>query len=112
MGHGLLSDLMDIFNKDDCDIYRCHKNIMNNTILWSIIFWGAILYDRSKVRSTGLEVELVDMFLLSRVIFSIGYIVGTAAKYQSLRAIGFGITFTCVTVVISLIFGIDMIKVD
>lgn len=90
---------MHLIGKINNDIYRTHTNVIANTILWSVIFWGFILYDKEAIIKTKLEVIIVDLFLLSRLIFSVGYVLGAAIGHQSFRAVGFGLTLTCVVLV-------------
>lgn len=42
----LSADWLDIFNKTHNDLYRSHKNVISNTIQWSIVYFGALLYYR------------------------------------------------------------------
>lgn len=41
----------------------------------------------------GLLVGLVDLYLVGRILFSFGYVVGTAIGHQSLRSVGMGLIF-------------------
>jgi hypothetical protein len=102
--HGALAEWMEIWGKTDNDLFRTHRNIIANTLLWSTIFWGLIFYDRTKLPE-GLEVRLVDVFLLGRVVFSVGYIMGAVVGHQVLRAFGFGFTFMSVCYVLKEIVG-------
>lgn len=43
----LSADWLDIFGKTENDLYRSHKNIISNTIQWSIVFLGALFYYRT-----------------------------------------------------------------
>jgi hypothetical protein len=38
---------LDIFGKTHNDLYRSHKNVISNTIQWSIVYFGALLYYRA-----------------------------------------------------------------
>lgn len=109
MLHTTIADWFDIVSDwTDHDLYRVHKNSVHNTILWSVVFLGLYLYNRDQVRRSGYELELIDLFLIGRVLFSFGYTIGTVIGHQSLRSVGFGLTISSIFMLTSQIFGLGM----
>jgi hypothetical protein len=52
-----------------------------------------------KIYSEEQVLQIIELFLWGRIVFSIGYIIGTYVGVQSLRSYGFGL---CVASLISL----------
>jgi hypothetical protein len=48
---------------------------------------------------------MTDIFIIGRLVFSIGYTIGTLIGYQSFRAIGFGLTFGPTIVILGEVVG-------
>lgn len=48
---------------------------------------------------------MTDIFIIGRLVFSIGYTIGTLIGYQSFRAIGFGLTFGPTVVILGEVVG-------
>lgn len=109
--HSFLADWLDVgFNKTQNDLYRSHKNAFNNTLVWSIVFFAPYLYNHKAIQNTGFEVALIDLFLLSRTVFSLGYILGAIIGHQSIRLMGFTISITCCIIMVGEVFGMSIIK--
>lgn len=102
---------MDVgFGKTQNDLYRAHKNAINNTITWSLAFFLPYLYDHEKLDSTGHHIQLIDLFLLSRVVFSIGYILGATVGHQSIRLLGFTVSIVCCFIMVGEVMGVSLIR--
>jgi hypothetical protein len=48
---------------------------------------------------------MTDIYIIGRLLFSIGYTIGTLIGYQSFRAIGHGLTFGPIVVILGEIVG-------
>lgn len=109
--HAFLSDWMDVgFGKTQNDLYRAHKNAINNTLTWSLVFFLPYLYSPKAIEKTGYHIELIDLFLLSRVVFSIGYILGATIGHQSIRLLGFTVSIVSCLIMVGEVMGVSLIK--
>lgn len=97
-------------NKTNNDIYRCHRNIIWNHILWGGIFLFIMLYDLQKLYDSKRLILLADMFLVGRALFTVGYMVGTAIGYQSFRAAGFGLNIATLVAVASIVLKFPFLQ--
>lgn len=109
----LSADWLDILGKTENDLYRSHKNVISNTIQWSIVFLGALLYYKAINENDAnrrLQIAVTDLFLLGRLIFSIGYTIGTLIGYQSFRGIGFRLSLGAVLIIFGEISGYSIVN--
>lgn len=68
-----------------------------------------MLYDQASLVNDGLFIHLLDLYLVGRLLFSIGYAFGTLIGHQSLRATGFGFTIACIAISGTHLIGFDLI---
>lgn len=110
--HTFSADWLDVvFSKTQNDLYRAQTNIVSNTILWSIVLLGAYLYRGDKVLGgTGIDVSLIDMFLVGRILFSIGYTVGAVVGHQSFRSVGFGLGFGSIIIMVTEVLNYSILE--
>lgn len=107
----IMAEWMEVIQEKTKNIfYRCHVNIIWNHILWTLIFLGLVQWDIEGLLRTKLLMNLVDVFLVGRVLFTIGYMVGVAAGFESFRSIGFGLTLAPVVAVSSIVFKFRFIE--
>ena len=107
-----MSDWMEMISyKVKNDFYRCHRNIINSHILYGLIFCGLLAFNTDNLYQTNsyLLMSVTDLFCVSRVLFAFGYMMGALFELQSLRAVGFGLTFTSVAVLASMVFKFKLL---
>lgn len=109
--HTFSADWLDIvFRKTSNDLYRSHLNVTSNTVLWTIVLVGLYSYAEGRAfQGTPILNELVDLYLVGRVLFSIGYVIGAGIGLQSFRAIGFGLSFGPTIVIAGEAFGHSLV---
>ena len=68
---------------------QAYSNTLEQTLLFVVNLWGASFWG-----TLGAEmiITLVLVFLVGRVLFFIGYLVGVWIKFQPLRGFGFLLT--------------------
>lgn len=109
--HTFSADILDIiFDKTNNNIYSSHKSIVNDTILWTSIFLAAYLCQGETNALSGTDVRLLDMFLLSRLVLSIGYNIGVLIGLPSLRLLGFSMGFAATAVMLAQGLGYSVLR--
>ena len=85
---------------------------MNNNILWGFIFIAAYFYNPNgtRVRDTELEAGFFDLFIIGRMLFSVGYVMGAIIGHQSFRAVGFGICLGCCVIMIGEALNFSLVQ--
>lgn len=53
---------------------------------------------------------MIDLFLVSRTVFSLGYILGAIIGHQSIRLVGFTLSMACCLIMVGEVLGISIIK--
>lgn len=86
-------------------------NVINNCVLYLAIFSGLLFSGRYHDFYTEAQVlQLAELFLWGRVIFSAGYLLGTAIGVQSLRSYGFGLNIGSLAALIAPLFGANFLN--
>ena len=91
----------------ESQIHRCVANIsLNNQLYGTILFclWIGV----SETPPLQLH-SILELYVVGRVVFSVGYLIGTAVNMQYLRSFGFGLTVASLLAVTVHRFGIDLI---
>lgn len=89
---------------------KCLDKVVNNCVLYMAIFSGLLCSGRYQDTYTqGQVLQLAELFLWGRVIFSAGYLLGTAIGVQSLRSYGFGLNIGSLVALITPFFGTNFL---
>lgn len=90
---------------------KCVDKVINNCILYMAIFSGLLCSGRYQdIYTEGQVLQLAELFLWGRVIFSVGYLLGTAIGVQSLRSYGFGLNIGSLAALITPFFGTNFLN--
>lgn len=88
---------------------KCLKNIINNTVLYTVILYLLLSEDHSSLIPSHSLLHVLELFVWGRIIFAVGYFLGTLIEVQSLRSYGFGLCIGSLAVLISSHFHSDFL---
>lgn len=90
---------------------KCGNQILSNTIEQAIVFYGFYFYwlnlQKSKIqidldnKQLKLAILLPALFLIGRVLFAVGYIIGVKIHLPQLRAAGFFINLLAIAAILA-----------
>lgn len=90
---------------------KCVDKVINNCILYLAIFSGLLCSGRYQdIYTEGQVLQLAELFLWGRVIFSAGYLFGTVIGVQSLRSYGFGLNIGSLVALITPFFHTNFLN--
>ena len=106
----VIGELVHIMAGKSSDFHRSIVNTGNNTLAQTLIFAGLFYNVQGEITQQKLHVPLFDLFLVGRILFSLGYSIGTSLGYQSFRAYGFGFTVACIAITLSFNQNFELLK--
>jgi uncharacterized membrane-anchored protein len=88
---------------------KCLQNIINNTVLYTVILYLLLSEDHSALIPPNSLLHVLELFVWGRIIFAVGYFLGTLIDVQSLRSYGFGLCIGSLAVLVSSHFHSDFL---
>lgn len=94
------------YRGDENYIVSCLNRIISNTSEQLIVFCSLLyVVNQLEIGGEGINIQLVRFFMLGRMLFSLGYLIGELAQIPYLRSVGFVCTIMPSIKMLLLIFA-------